>query len=146
MTLALHEAEKALEHQDVPVGCVVFIENEVVASRHNEKEHLADPTAHAELLALRDAANTLGRWRLQETTVVVTLEPCLMCAGGLVAARVARLVYGADDPKTGACGSLYNVCVDPRLNHELAVIGGVLAKQSTALLDDFFATRRLRSP
>ena len=116
----------------------------MVAARHNERELHADPTAHAELLALRDAAADLGRWRLDDVTLVVTLEPCAMCAGALVAGRVGRLVFGAADPRGGACGSLYNLCADPRLNHELPITAGVLADRSAALLDTFFAQRRAR--
>ena len=142
MALALAEAEAAVAHGDVPVGAVAIAGGQVIAGRHNERELRRDPTAHAELLALSDAAAALGTWRLGEVTLVVTLEPCLMCAGALVAARVGRLVFGATDPKAGACGSLYNLCADPRLNHELPIRGGVLADRSAALLGDFFSTRR----
>ena len=113
-----------------------------MARRHNERERTGDPTAHAELLALRDAAAALGSWRLGDATIVVTLEPCPMCAGAMVAARLGRLVYGAADPKAGACGTLYNLCADPRLNHELSVTGGVRAAECGALLTSFFADRR----
>ena len=142
MERALAEAEAAPTHGDVPVGAVVTVAGEVVAARHNERERRGDPTAHAELLALQDAARAAGSWRLDGATVFVTLEPCLMCAGGLVAARVGRLVFGAADPKAGACGSLYNVCVDPRLNHEVAVLPGVGASRAAALLEAFFAAKR----
>jgi tRNA(adenine34) deaminase len=142
MELALAEAESALGHGDVPVGAVVVREGSVVAARHNERERLQDPTAHAELLALRDAAGVLGRWRLDDCTLVVTLEPCVMCAGALLNARVGRLVYGAADLKAGATASLYNVCADPRLNHNPPVTHGVLAERSGALLTGFFAGRR----
>ena len=142
MRIALAEAEAAMGHGDVPVGAVVLVDGQVVAARHNEREAQADPTAHAEILALRDAAAALGGWRLERTTIVVTLEPCPMCAGALVAGRVGRLVFGAPDPKAGACGSLYNLCADPRLNHELPVSGGVLADDAAALLVRFFAARR----
>ncbi|HET7486635.1 MAG TPA: nucleoside deaminase [Acidimicrobiales bacterium] len=142
MELALAEAEAAPAHGDVPVGAVVLAGGRVVASRHNERERLADPTAHAELLALRDAAVALGTWRLDGATLVVTLEPCPMCAGAAVAGRVGRVVFGAADPKAGACGSLYNLCADPRLNHEPPVRGGVLAERAAALLRSFFAGRR----
>jgi tRNA(adenine34) deaminase len=142
MALALAEAEAALAHGDVPVGAVAIVGDQVVASRHNEREAQQDPTAHAEVLALRDAAAALGSWRLSAVTLVVTLEPCAMCAGALVSGRVGRLVFGAPDPKGGACGSLYNLCTDPRLNHELPVTGGVLADRSAALLGAFFSTRR----
>ena len=142
MRLALAEAALAISHGDVPVGTVVVVEGAVVASRHNERERRGDPTAHAEVLALQDAAVSLGRWRLEDATVVVTLEPCPMCAGALVAGRVGRLVFGAFDPKAGACGTLYQLCADPRLNHELPVAGGVLAEECSALLAAFFAERR----
>lgn len=143
MAMALEEASAALDHGDVPVGAVLVLGGKVLSRRHNERERLGDPTAHAEVLALRDAALAMGSWRLGPTsTLVVTLEPCAMCAGALVAARVARLVFGAADPKAGACGSLYNLCVDPRLNHELTVVPGVAAQGSTALLESFFAARR----
>jgi tRNA(adenine34) deaminase len=142
MRLALEEAAAAAAHGDVPVGAVVVSGGKVVAARHNERELLGDPTAHAEILALRDAAAALGQWRLEGVTVVVTLEPCPMCAGALVAARVGRLVFGAPDPKAGACGSLYQLCADPRLNHELPVTPDVLADEAARLLVEFFAYRR----
>lgn len=142
MGLALEEAARAPSHDDVPVGAVVLRDGEVIAARHNERERAGDPTAHAEVLALRDAARTLRSWRLTGTTVVVTLEPCPMCAGALVSARVDRLVFGAADPKAGACGSLLNVCVDPRLSHEVDVVPGVRADEAARLLTDFFGRRR----
>ena len=142
MALALRQAVAAAEHDDVPVGAVVLVGGEVVAQRHNEREIRKDPTAHAEVLALRDAAEALGTWRLDEATLVVTLEPCPMCAGAAVLARLDRLVFGAFDPKAGACGSLYNLCADPRLNHEVEVVPGVGAEPAGALLRDFFASRR----
>jgi len=142
MRLALEEAAAATSHDDVPIGAVALVDGEVVARRHNERERASDPTAHAELLCLRDVAAGRGSWRLDGVTLVVTLEPCPMCAGALWAARVNRLVYGAADLKAGATGSLYNLCADPRLNHEVAVTHGVLADESTALLQDFFARRR----
>jgi tRNA(adenine34) deaminase len=145
MRLALVEAARALEHDDVPVGAVVLAAGKVIASRHNERELRREPTAHAELLALRDAAEVLGEWRLTEATLVVTLEPCPMCAGALVASRVGRLVFGAADPRAGACGSLYNLCSDPRLNHELPVTAGVLADDCGDMLREFFAQRRTGS-
>jgi tRNA(adenine34) deaminase len=145
MAVALEEAGAALEHGDVPVGAVVVgPDGRVVARRHNERERTGDPTAHAELLALRDAAAALGTWRLDGATLVVTLKPCPMCAGALVAARAGRLVFGAADPKAGACGSLYNLCADPRLNHELPVVAGVAAERCSELLMAFFADRRRR--
>lgn len=142
MALALEEAAAAVDHGDVPVGAVVMAGGEIVARRHNERERLGDPTAHAEILALRDAARALGSWRLDGCTLAVTLEPCPMCAGALVASRLGRLVFGAPDPKAGACGSLYNLCADPRLNHEVPVTGGVLAAEAASLLSGFFAGRR----
>jgi tRNA(adenine34) deaminase len=143
MALALEEASRAPVHGDVPVGAVVVdASGAVIARRHNERELAGDPTAHAELLALRDAAQHVGGWRLDGATVVVTLEPCPMCAGALVAARVARVVFGAPDPKAGAVGSLYNLCTDPRLNHEVAVRHGVRADEAARLLSGFFADRR----
>src|SRR3974390_3246277 len=125
MRLALEEAALAVAHGDVPVGAVVLDRGRVIASRHNERELRRDPTAHAELLAMRDAGEVVGGWRLEGLTVVVTLEPCPMCAGALVASRVARLVFGPPDPRAGACGTLYNLCCDPRLNYEVAVTSGV---------------------
>ena len=142
MGLALTEARSALQHGDVPVGAVALVGGDVVASDHNRREQLGDPTAHAELLVLRAAAAAAGTWRLVDVTLVVTLEPCPMCAGALVAARVGRLVFGAPDPQAGACGSLYNLCSDPRLNHELAVTHGIRAEESAQLLAEFFAARR----
>ncbi len=142
MAVALDEARAAAAHGDVPVGAVAVVGGEIVARAHNERERRGDPTAHAEILVLRAAAEAAGGWRLGDVTLVVTLEPCPMCAGALVAARVGRLVFGAADPRAGACGSLYNLCVDPRLNHELPVVGGVLADESAALLAAFFAERR----
>jgi tRNA(adenine34) deaminase len=144
MREALAEAALAPDHGDVPVGAVVLIDGKIVARRHNERELSGDPSAHAEMLALRDAAAHAGSWRLDGATLVVTLEPCAMCAGALVAARVGRLVFGAADPKAGACGSLYNLCADPRLNHELPVAAGVLAEEAATLLSTFFGG--LRSP
>jgi tRNA(adenine34) deaminase len=142
MKLALVEAEAALVHGDVPVGAVALVDGQVIASRHNQRELSQDPTAHAEILALRDAAAALGSWRLGPVTLVVTLEPCTMCAGALVAARTGRLVFAAADPKAGACGSLYQLCGDPRLNHELPVTAGILADEAGLLLARFFAGRR----
>ena len=143
MQLALEEAASAVIHDDVPVGAVVVAgDGSIIARRHNERELRGDPTAHAELLAIRDAAQVSGSWRLDGTTLVATLEPCPMCAGALVAARVARLVFGAPDPKAGAAGSLYNLCADPRLNHELEVRHGVEGTAAAELLMRFFADRR----
>jgi tRNA(adenine34) deaminase len=144
MELALAEAGLAAGHRDVPIGAVVAgPDGAVLSRRHNEREWRGDPTAHAELLALQDAARALGDgWRLTGCVLVVTLEPCPMCAGAVVAARVGRLVFGATDPKAGAAGSLYNLCADPRLNHELPVVGGVRAGECAALLSAFFAQMR----
>lgn len=142
MALALEEAAAAVTHGDVPVGAVALVDGRVVAARHNERELTGDPTAHAEILALADTARALGTWRLGEVTLVVTLEPCPMCAGALVAARRGRLVFGAADPKAGACGSLYNLCADPRLNHEVPVTAGVRGDEAAAQLTSFFADRR----
>jgi tRNA(adenine34) deaminase len=142
MAVALAEAALAPDHDDVPVGAVVIVGDQIVARRHNERELRNDPTAHAEILALRRAAEQLGTWRLDDATLVVTLEPCPMCAGAAVLARVRRLVFGAFDPKAGACGSLYNLCADPRLNHEVEVCRGVAAEEAGALLRDFFKDRR----
>ena len=142
MSAALDEARAAASRGEVPVGAVVVHEGRIIASRGNEREVSGDPTAHAEVLALRDASAALGRWRLDDCTLVVTLEPCLMCAGALLNARVGRLVYGAADLKAGATASLYNVCADPRLNHNPPVSHGVRAAESTELLTAFFAERR----
>jgi tRNA(adenine34) deaminase len=142
MRLALREAERALDHDDVPVGCVVAREQEIVGAAPNERELRQDPTAHAEILALREASQATGSWRLSDAVVYITLEPCAMCAGALVLARVARVVYGAVDPKAGAAGSVLDVLAEPRLNHRPEVAGGLLADESAALLRDFFATRR----
>jgi tRNA(adenine34) deaminase len=142
MELALAQARQAPAHDDVPIGAVVLVGGRVVAARHNERERLADPTAHAELLALRDAAAAVGSHRLDGATLVTTLEPCPMCAGAALLARVERVVFGADDPKAGACGTLYNLGADPRLNHEFAVRGRVRGDECAALLTDFFEVRR----
>ena len=142
MRLALDEARDALAHGDVPIGAVVLHDGHVVARRHNERELTGDPTAHAEVLALRDAAAELGRWRLTDATLVVTLEPCPMCAGAAWAARLGRLVFGAADLKAGAAGSLHNLVADERLNHECVVSQGLLADESAALLREFFDHRR----
>ena len=142
MNAALDQARDALTHDDVPVGAVVLHDGKIIAARHNERENLQDPTAHAEVLALQDAARVLGRWRLDDCTLVVTLEPCVMCAGALLNSRIGSLVYGAADLKGGATASLYNVSADPRLNHNFPVTHTVLAAESAALLEQFFASRR----
>jgi tRNA(adenine34) deaminase len=142
MAVALEEAAAAPAHGDVPVGAVVVRGSEVLARRHNERELTGDPTAHAEVLALRDAAAALGSWRLDDCALYVTLEPCLMCGGAALNARLPRLVYGAPDPQAGACLSLYNICDDPRLNHAIELRPGVEAEACGRLLSDFFARRR----
>ena len=142
MGVALDEARAAERHGDVPVGAVVVIGGVVVAARHNERELTGDPTAHAEVLALRDAAAKVGSWRLDDATLIVTLEPCPMCAGAALNARIAHLVYGAGDPKAGSTGSLYNLCADARFNHEIAVTPFIRADESSSLLQSFFAARR----
>jgi tRNA(adenine34) deaminase len=144
MDRAIAEARAAIDHDDVPVGAVVArtADGEVLAQRHNERERTGDPTAHAEVLALRDAAAALGSWRLTGCALVVTLEPCPMCAGAAVAAQLDLVAFGAADPKAGALGSLYQLGADPRLNHEFEVVDGIRAEESSALLRSFFATRR----
>lgn len=142
MREALAEAAAAPDHGDVPVGAVVSLEGHILARAHNERELRGDPTAHAELLALRAAAATIGTSRLDGATLVVTLEPCPMCAGAALLARISRVVFGAEDPKTGSLGSLYNLGADPRLNHEFEVIGGVMPDPAAKLLVDFFEPRR----
>ena len=142
MRLALREAERAMAHEDVPIGAVLVSEGEVTAAAHNERELRQDPTAHAEIIALRDAARLADSWRLLDAVLYVTLEPCAMCAGAIVLARVARVVYGASDPKAGACGSVLDVLSEPRLNHRPDVAGGLLAEDCGALLSGFFASRR----
>ncbi len=142
MELALAEARRAVERGEVPIGAVVAIDGAVLAARHNERESTNDPTAHAEILALRDAAAARGSSRLDGAVLVTTLEPCPMCAGAAVMARVARVVFAAEDPKAGACGTLYNLGADPRLNHNFEVVGGVGRDEAAALLKDFFAARR----
>jgi len=143
MRLALREAERALEHEDVPIGAVVVRDDgEVLGTGHNERELRKDPTAHAEIIALREAATVVGGWRVLDAVLYVTLEPCAMCAGAIVLARVPRVVYGASDPKAGACGSVLDVLGEPRLNHRPEVAGGVLARDCGELLSGFFASRR----
>ncbi len=142
MRLALREAERALEHDDVPIGAVVVRDGELLAAAHNERELRQDPTAHAEVIALREAAAALGSWRVLDAALYVTLEPCAMCAGAIVLARLARVVFAAPDPKAGACGSVLDVTGEPRLNHRPVVAGGLLAEESAAMLSGFFASRR----
>ena len=142
MRLALREAERAAEHDDVPIGAVVVRDGEVIGAAGNERELRGDPTAHAEQLALREAAAAVGRWRIPDSVLYVTLEPCAMCAGAVVLARVPRVVYAATDPKAGAAGSVLDVLGEPRLNHRPRVEGGLLADESAALLESFFRSRR----
>jgi tRNA(adenine34) deaminase len=142
MRAALAEANIALTHDDVPVGAVVLRDGQIIAARHNERELTGDPTAHAEVLALRDAAAVVGHWRLDECTLVVTLEPCAMCAGAIVNARVGQLIYGATDPKAGAAGSVFDLVDSDALNHRTPRITGILAEECGQILKDFFAVRR----
>ncbi len=140
---AINEASKALVHGDVPVGAVALLDDKIIARRHNEREMRQNPISHAEILLLEELSGSFASWRLEEITVVVTLEPCFMCCGALMAARVKRLVFGAFDQSGGACGSLYNLCCDPRLNHEIELISGVRELECSAILTDFFQKRRL---
>jgi len=142
MRLALREAERALEHDDVPIGAVVVRDGEVVGAGHNERELRNDPTAHAEILALREASRAVGSWRVLDAVLYVTLEPCAMCAGAIVLARVPRVVYGTADPKAGAAGSVLDVLAEPRLNHRPQVDAGLLREECAGLLTAFFASRR----
>jgi tRNA(adenine34) deaminase len=142
MRLALREAARAPEHEDTPVGAVVVREGEVIAAAHNERELRSDPTAHAEMMALREAARALGSWRVLDSVLYVTLEPCAMCAGAIVLARIPRVVFGTTDPKAGAAGSVLDVLAEPRLNHRPQVQSGLLAEDCADLLRAFFASRR----
>ncbi len=142
MELAFEQAKRAMNAGEVPVGAVVTLNGRVLSERHNERERAADPSAHAEILALRDAAASLGTWHLEGAEVYVTMEPCPMCAGALVLSRVKRLVYATVDPKAGACGSLYNLCDDPRLNHRVQIEEGLLADEVGDLLSEFFTGLR----
>jgi tRNA(adenine34) deaminase len=142
MRLALREAERAAEHDDVPIGCVVVLGGEVIAAAGNERELRQSPVAHCEMLAIEEAARHIGHWRLLDTTMYVTLEPCPMCAGAIVQARIPRLVFGATDDKAGASGTLFDITDDARLNHRVEVSGGLLADEAVALLQAFFAERR----
>jgi tRNA(adenine34) deaminase len=142
MTLALEQARRAAAQGEVPVGAILVVGGEVLASRGNERERRHDPTAHAEMLALRDGAAIVGGWRLKDATLYVTLEPCAMCAGAIVLARIARMVYGADDPKAGAAGTIFNIVDHPALNHRPEVRAGVMAREASELLREFFAGRR----
>jgi tRNA(adenine34) deaminase len=142
MRLALREASRALDHDDVPIGALVVRDGEVIGSGHNEREVRADPTAHAEMIALREAARASGSWRVLDAVLYVTLEPCAMCAGAIVLARVPRVVFGASDPKAWAAGSVFDILAEPRLNHRPQVAAGLLAEESADLLRSFFAPRR----
>ncbi|HLJ11042.1 MAG TPA: tRNA adenosine(34) deaminase TadA [Planctomycetaceae bacterium] len=142
MRLALDEARQAFDEGEVPVGAVIVHGERVIATAHNQRELLRDPTAHAEMLAITQAAEALSSWRLLDATLYVTLEPCPMCAGAIVQARLPTVVYGAADPKAGACHTLYQITSDARLNHQAAVIGGVLAEECRAILQEFFAQQR----
>tara|TARA_B100000214_G_C23679736_1_gene495822 strand:- start:41 stop:487 length:447 start_codon:yes stop_codon:yes gene_type:complete len=142
MRLALLEAENAVKHEDVPVGALVILDEVVIASRHNERQLTGDPTAHAEILALRDAASHLGTWHLDNATLVTTLEPCPMCAGAALNARISHVIFGAHDPKAGATETLYNLLDDPRLNHQAKITSGILAAECGQILTRFFADRR----
>ena len=144
MSVALAEARAALAHDEVPIGAVVHHgpTDRVIGRAHNRRVLDRDPTAHAEILAIRQAAREVGDWRLEDTTLVVTLEPCPMCAGAIVNARIPRLIYGCDDPKAGAVATLYQLCSDPRLNHRVEITGGVLADDCARLLTEFFAAKR----
>ncbi len=141
---ALKEARAAEDADEVPVGAVVVHEGRVIGRGHNQRQQLADPTAHAEMLAITAAAAFVGDWRLSGCTLYVTLEPCAMCAGAIVLARLTRLVFGAEDPKAGACGSLYMITTDPRSNHQVAVAHGVLEDQCARILEEFFQRHRAR--
>jgi tRNA(adenine34) deaminase len=145
MRVAIDQAEIARENGDVPVGAVIIRQDQLIAKAYNQREQLNDPTAHAEIIALTQAAEAVGSWRLDGCTIYVTLEPCAMCAGALVLARMDRLVYGCDDPKAGACGSLYNIIQDERLNHHLEVKSGVLEDQCRQQLQGFFTNRRIEN-
>jgi len=142
MRLALREADQAADHDDVPIGAVIVREGEVLAAAGNERELRGDPTAHAEVLAMREASRRIGGWRIPGSVLYVTLEPCSMCAGAIVLARVPRVVYGAPDPKAGAAGSVLHILGEPRLNHRPRVDAGLLADEAAGLLESFFAARR----
>jgi len=142
MRLALREAERAPEHEDVPVGAVIVKDGEVIGAGHNERELREDPTAHAEMLALREASQALGSWRVLDAVMYVTLEPCTMCAGAIVLARIPRVVYATTDPKAGAAGSVLDLLDVPQLNHRPVVASGLLAEEAAAMLRAFFASRR----
>jgi tRNA(adenine34) deaminase len=145
MKIAIEQAAIAEENGDVPIGAVIVFENQIIGKAYNQREQLQDPTAHAEIIALTQAAEAVGSWRLEGCTMYVTLEPCPMCAGALVLARISRLVYGCEDPKTGAVKSLYNIVQDERLNHRVEVTSGVMAEECSEQLQKFFAKRRIEN-
>ena len=145
MKLAIEQGQIAEENGDVPIGAIIVYQNQIIGRAYNQREQLQDPTAHAEIIALTQAAAFLESWRLHGCTMYVTLEPCTMCAGALVLARIDRLVYGCDDPKTGAVKSLYNIVTDERLNHIIDVTSGVLAEECSGLLQNFFRRRRIEN-
>jgi tRNA(adenine34) deaminase len=145
MQAAIREAQRADENGDVPIGCIIVYDGIIIGKAHNQREQLTDPTAHAEMIAITQAAEYLQSWRLHGCTIYVTLEPCTMCAGAMVLGRIDRLVYGCRDPKTGACGSLYNIVQDERLNHRVEITAGVLEQECSAMLSDFFVRRRLEN-
>jgi len=145
MKIAIEQAQIAEENDDVPIGAVIVYENQIIGRAYNQREQLQDPTAHAEIIALTQAAAFIESWRLHGCTMYVTLEPCPMCAGALVLARIDKLVYGCDDPKTGAIKSLYNIVTDERLNHIISVTSGVLAEECSSLLQHFFRRRRIEN-
>ena len=142
MHAALQQARIAFDEQEVPVGAVIVCNDRIIAEAHNQRETLRDPTAHAEMIAITQAAESLGAWRLTDCTLYVTLEPCPMCAGAIVQARLSTVVYGATDPKAGACNTLYQITSDSRLNHQATVVGGVLALECRSILQEFFALQR----
>jgi tRNA(adenine34) deaminase len=144
MLTALNEAAAALEHEDVPVGALIVHDGRIIGRGRNQRQQLQDPTAHAEMIAITAAASHLSSWRLEDCTMYVTLEPCAMCAGALVLSRMPRLVFGARDPKAGACGSLMNLCADPRLNHRVQITEGVMAAECSMILREFFALQRAK--
>jgi tRNA(adenine34) deaminase len=146
MRLALEQAVQSAAIGEVPIGAVLVHERTVVARSHNHRETWQDPTAHAEMIVIREAAKTLGRWRLVDTTLLVTLEPCAMCLGAIILARIPRLVFGAREPKAGACGSVLDFASDPRLNHRVEVIGGILEEESQRMLTEFFKQLRAQQP
>jgi tRNA(adenine34) deaminase len=140
----LKEAQKALEKDEVPVGAVIVHKGRIIARAHNQKETLKDPTAHAEMIAITQAASFLDNWRLEDADIYVTMEPCLMCAAALVHARVKRIIYGTDDPKAGGCGSIFNIVSEKRLNHRIEVISGVLKEECQDILKEFFRKKRIK--